>query len=176
MTLRANRQRIASFFPTAHRFAFVASDRQRIASIGGGGDCGSRRLGRSFALVAPPAASASRCRWRRGKPQEWAGEHAAAAARPPASVATPRRSSRRAVPARTDTSRRRQCRFRPTFVGVMRWRKNDPPNETMRCRFAPTEMEDREAVIFDDLPPVRHSSSADHRMHGSAPGCRGNAP
>ena len=41
----ANRQRIASFFPTAHRFVFVASDRQRIASIGGRGNCCSRHSG-----------------------------------------------------------------------------------------------------------------------------------
>jgi hypothetical protein len=29
----AIRQRIANFFPTAHRLAFVASDRQRIAQF-----------------------------------------------------------------------------------------------------------------------------------------------
>src|SRR5438270_813300 len=40
----ADRHRIANLFPTAHRLVFVASDRQRIASIGGGGKCCSRRL------------------------------------------------------------------------------------------------------------------------------------
>src|SRR5512142_569719 len=30
------------------------------------------------------------------------------------------------------------CRFWPIFVEVMRWRKKDPPDCTMRCRFAAT--------------------------------------
>ena len=37
--------RIANLFPPADRLVFVASDRQRIASIGGGGTCCSRHLG-----------------------------------------------------------------------------------------------------------------------------------
>ncbi len=41
----ANRQRIANLFPPADRLVFVASDRQRIASIGGRGTCCSRHLG-----------------------------------------------------------------------------------------------------------------------------------
>src|SRR5271157_2723570 len=36
----------------------------------------------------------------------------------------------------TDTSWRRMCRFRPPFVGVMRWRKKLPPNLAISCRFA----------------------------------------
>src|SRR5512135_454769 len=71
-----------------------------------------------------------------GNRLNWWG-NARCAAPPPASVASAQRCSRRAVPARTDTSRRRTCRFRPTFVGVMRWRKKDPPELAMRCRRAP---------------------------------------
>src|SRR5262249_15855796 len=41
----ADRQRIANIFPTAHRLVFVASDRQRIASIGGVGPSRSWRSG-----------------------------------------------------------------------------------------------------------------------------------
>ena len=41
----ANRQRIVPVLPTAHRSVSVASDRQRIAPIGGGGRCCSRHLG-----------------------------------------------------------------------------------------------------------------------------------
>jgi transposase len=37
----ANRQRIANLFPPAHRLLFVASDRQRIAYLGGDGPCRS---------------------------------------------------------------------------------------------------------------------------------------
>ncbi len=37
----ADRQRIAELFPTAHRVASVASDRQRIAEIGVGPGSGS---------------------------------------------------------------------------------------------------------------------------------------
>src|SRR5512135_3174797 len=36
----------------------------------------------------------------------------------------------------TATSRRRTCRLRPTFKGVMRWRMKDLPDLAMRCRFA----------------------------------------
>jgi hypothetical protein len=36
-----------------------------------------------------------------------------------------------------DISRRRKCRFRPTFMGVMRSRTNAPPSSTKRCRLAP---------------------------------------
>ena len=39
--LIANRQRIAYLFPPAHRLLFVASDRQRIAYLGGDGPCRS---------------------------------------------------------------------------------------------------------------------------------------
>src|SRR5512135_1739684 len=41
----ANRQRIVPVLPTAHRSVSVASDRQRIAPMGGGGRCCSRHLG-----------------------------------------------------------------------------------------------------------------------------------
>jgi hypothetical protein len=41
--LLADRQRIAYFFPTAHRVVFVASDRQRIAYLGVGRDSSSWR-------------------------------------------------------------------------------------------------------------------------------------
>ena len=34
------------------------------------------------------------------------------------------------------TSRRRNCRLRPPFKGVMRWRMKDPPNLAMRWRIA----------------------------------------
>lgn len=34
------------------------------------------------------------------------------------------------------TRRRRKRRFRPTSMGVMWWRKNNPLDSTMRCRFA----------------------------------------
>src|SRR5512135_2159406 len=44
--------------------------------MGGGGDCCSRYLGRSFALVARQAASARRCWWLRGKPLELVGKRA----------------------------------------------------------------------------------------------------
>ena len=37
----------------------------------------------------------------------------------------------------TATSRRRNCRLRPPFKGVMRWRMKDPPNLAMRWRIAP---------------------------------------
>src|SRR5512135_1540644 len=39
----------------------------------------------------------------------------------------------------TATSRRRNCRLRPPFKGVMRWRMKDPPNLAMRWRIAPSE-------------------------------------
>ena len=58
------------------------------------------------------------------------------AARQARSGSTPRRCFQRAVQARTSTIRRRMCRFWPTFVEVMWWRKKDPPDCTMRCRFA----------------------------------------
>src|SRR5512144_2192213 len=38
---------------------------------------------------------------------------------------------------RTATSPRRQWRFSPTFLGVMRWRTKDAPDYAMRCRSAP---------------------------------------
>src|SRR5512135_2743254 len=111
------------------------ANRQRIASIGGGGDCCSRHLGAhslsSLGRLRPRDAAGGDA----GNRLNWWG-NARCAAPPPASVATAQRCSRRAVPARTDTSRRRTCRFRPTFVGVMRWRKKDPPELAMRCRLA----------------------------------------
>ena len=45
LDLDANQQRIANLFPPAHRLVFVASERQLIASIGGGGKCCSRHFG-----------------------------------------------------------------------------------------------------------------------------------
>src|SRR5512135_3735786 len=44
-SIAANRQRIVPVLPTAHRSVSVASDRQRIAPMGGGGRCRSRHLG-----------------------------------------------------------------------------------------------------------------------------------
>src|SRR5512135_2215000 len=44
ISLGANRQLIVELFPTVHRGAFVASDRQFIVEIGGGGDCCSRHV------------------------------------------------------------------------------------------------------------------------------------
>src|SRR5512135_1036192 len=133
--LGADRQRIANLFPSAHRFVFVASDRQRIASIGGGGDCCSRYLGaRSLSLLGRLRPRGAAGVYAGNRLNGWG--NARCAAPPPASVATAQRCSRRAVPARTDISRCRTCRFRPTFVGVMRWRKKDPPELAMRCRIA----------------------------------------
>src|SRR5512147_2282095 len=37
---------------------------------------------------------------------------------------------------RTVTNPRRQWRFSPTFLGLMRWRTKDAPNCAMRCRLA----------------------------------------
>ena len=130
----ANRQRIASFFPTPHRFVFVASDRQRIASIGGRGNCCSRHSGlvrsrSSVACVRAGDYAGNLTNWR---------ENTRCAARPPASGATRPRRSRPAMQAGTATSRRRRCRLRPTFKGVMRCRMESPSDEAMRCRFATT--------------------------------------
>src|SRR5512135_3559535 len=58
----ANRQLIVELFPTVHRGAFVASDRQFIVEISGGGDCCWRHVGaRLVPLVRclPPRVSAS---------------------------------------------------------------------------------------------------------------------
>ena len=44
--------------------------------------------------------------------------------------------SRRSAHGGTDTNWRAMCRFRPTFVGVMRWRKKLPPTLAISCRFA----------------------------------------
>src|SRR5262249_34745237 len=51
--------------------------------------------------------------------------------------------SRRAVQAGADRSRRGTCRRRLTFSGVMRCRKNDPPELAMRCRSALAKMPTR---------------------------------
>ena len=71
---RADRQRIAGLFPTAHRVLFVASDRQRIAQFGDASECCSRHLG-SHAFALPGLmSSASRC-WRlHGKSSKSPGE------------------------------------------------------------------------------------------------------
>src|SRR5512142_3051706 len=114
-----------------------------------------------------------------GNRLNWWG-NARCAAPPPASVASAQRCSRRAVPARTDTSRRRTCRFRPTFVGVMRWRKKDPPELAMRCRLAIEQVShgpltDLIAILPELLgqfpgalagpPQGRHGIAAGGRVH-----------
>ena len=50
--LCANRQLIVELFPTVHRGAFIASDRQLIVEIGGGGDrCSQRSGARSLSFL-----------------------------------------------------------------------------------------------------------------------------
>ena len=49
------------------------------------------------------------------------------------------------------TSCCRKCRLRPTFMGVMWWRKNDPPDLTMSCRFAANQGQSR-SVFRLNLP------------------------
>jgi len=150
----ASRQRIANLFPTAHRLVFVASNRQRIASIGGGGKCCSRHLGaRSLPFL--------RCLRPRVSAGDYAGnlsnrrENRRCAARPPASGAIRARRSRPAVQTGTATSRRRKCRLRPTFKWVMRWRMKDPPDLAMRCRFASTQDErPRAPTPYSDSWPL----------------------
>src|SRR5262249_38450831 len=122
-----NRQLIVYFFPTAHRLVYVAPSRQLIVEIDGGRERWSRPLG-------------TRSRAQRGllRPRKWpAGdapnpansqENACVAARPPVSLGLPRHRCRWVLSARTATNCCRKCRVRPTFMGVMWWRENDPPD------------------------------------------------
>ena len=99
LDLDANRQRIANLFPPAHRLVFVASERQLIASIGGGGKCCSRHFGAvcSRSSAACIRASVLVTRW---ETSQIARENSRLAARSPASGLTRFRRSQPAMQAR----------------------------------------------------------------------------
>ena len=137
--------RIDSCEPTAHRFVFSDSASLRFCRLGPTAhhfDWWQRQLlfatlGRSFAPVPPlPASVPVTTR----ETSQIGGRTRDSAARPPASGATRPRRSRPAVQAGTATSRRRRCRLRPTFKGVMRCRMESPSDEAMRCRFADSHL------------------------------------
>src|SRR5262245_58210724 len=90
--ISANRQRIVDLFPTAHRRAFVASDRQRIVEVGGGDDCCSRRLGaRSLSFLRSLRPRVGAGGYAGNLTNRWGNTRCAARTR--ASGATPRRYS-----------------------------------------------------------------------------------
>ena len=132
--------------PTAHRFVFSDSASLRFCRLGPTAhrfDWWQRQLlfatlGHSFAPVPPlPASVPVTTR----ETSQIGGRTRHCAARPPASGATRPRRSRPAMQAGTATSRRRRCRLRPTFKGVMRCRMESPSDEAMRCRFATSDAE-----------------------------------
>ena len=123
-SLRFFRQRIASFLSPRTDSASLRLVAEAIAVRD------TRALVRSRSSVACVRAgdyAGNLTNWR---------ENTHCAARPPASGATRPRRSRPAMQAGTATSRRRRCRLRPTFKGVMRCRMESPSDEAMRCRFA----------------------------------------
>jgi hypothetical protein len=133
-SLRFFRQRIASFLSPRTDSASLRLVAEAIAVRD------TRALVRSRSSVACVRAgdyAGNLTNWR---------ENTRCAARPPASGATRPRRSRPAVQAGTATSRRRRCRLRPTFKGVMRCRMESPSDEAMRCRFAVTELENAELL------------------------------
>ena len=134
-SLRFFRQRIASFL----------SPRTDIASL--------RLVAEAIAVRDTRALVRSRSSVACVRAGDYAGnltnwwENTRLAARPPASGATRPRRSRPAMQAGTATSRRRRCRLRPTFKGVMRCRMESPSDEAMRCRFA-------QAMGCPEAPPA----------------------
>ena len=159
-SLRFFRQRIASFLSPRTDSASLRLVAEAIAVRD------TRALVRSRSSVACVRAgdyAGNLTNWR---------ENTRCAARPPASGATRPRRSRPAMQAGTATSRRRRCRLRPTFKGVMRCRMESPSDEAMRCRFAIGANRQRIASFF----PTAHRFVfvASDRQRIASIGGRGN--
>ena len=152
-SLRFFRQRIASFLSPRTDSASLRLVAEAIAVRD------TRALVRSRSSVACVRAgdyAGNLTNWR---------ENTRCAARPPASGATRPRRSRPAMQAGTATSRRRRCRLRPTFKGVMRCRMESPSDEAMRCRFA--------ACLFRGKETLARAARARGRTRGNQqPSCR----
>ena len=150
-SLRFFRQRIASFLSPRTDSASLRLVAEAIAVRD------TRALVRSRSSVACVRAgdyAGNLTNWR---------ENTRCAARPPASGATRPRRSRPAMQAGTATSRRRRCRLRPTFKGVMRCRMESPSDEAMRCRFALADG----TIAGIQRRRLRDNRFVQHQQHGA---------